>query len=369
MCPIEGLSETRRITRLGKIHLGIKRISEKTGKEYPSATDYFVCPPEITEVYGEKPVKLDIMFPLEDEEVIAHQYLKCYSSFRGLTCKGTGKTCRRLIDTKTGDFANRESKPENLVWKERLPCKPDECPKYKAGDCREIMNLQFMLPKVPGIGIWQLDTSSINSIIQVNSALALIKGLTKKMGGTLAFTPLELVIVEKEAAPDGVKKKIQTLDIVYRGSYAKLKAATRSPLEIEMPPPDEEKPDLLFPENEETMSDKEADALFDKKQPPQVIVKPADKPPVPKPAEKPAPVVETAAQPIDNGMYGFVERAYLDESLRNPKLKKCWPATQMMTWLRNHSAGAATIQAGAAKLNETDAASFCKEIQDRMAMA
>ena len=76
MCPIEGLSETRRITRLGKIHLGIKRISEKTGKEYPSATDYFVCPPEITEVYGEKPVKLDIMFPLEDEEVIAHQYLK-----------------------------------------------------------------------------------------------------------------------------------------------------------------------------------------------------------------------------------------------------------------------------------------------------
>jgi hypothetical protein len=244
--PIEGLSETRRITRLGKIRLGIKKVSAKTGKEYPQACDYFVCPQEVIDVYGEKPVKLDIMFPLEDEEVIAHQYLKCYSSYRGLTCKGTGKACKRLVDTATGDFANRDSTPANLVWKENLPCGPGECPKYKTGDCREIMNLQFMLPKVPGIGIWQLDTSSINSIIQVNSAIALVKELAHKHKGTLAFTPLELVIVDKEVAPNGVKKIVKTLDIVFRGSYAQLKEATRNVPELTMPMPDEEKPDLLY---------------------------------------------------------------------------------------------------------------------------
>ena len=52
---IKGLSDKRRLPRLGKIRLGVKAISQKSGKEYPKETDYFVCPPEVQAVYGEKP--------------------------------------------------------------------------------------------------------------------------------------------------------------------------------------------------------------------------------------------------------------------------------------------------------------------------
>ena len=88
--PIKGLSEQRRIPRVGKIHLGVKKVSERTGKEYPSATEYFVVPPEVAAVHGEQPTELPIMIPVEDEEFWASQYYRAYSQTRGLTCKGDG---------------------------------------------------------------------------------------------------------------------------------------------------------------------------------------------------------------------------------------------------------------------------------------
>ena len=42
MPPIAGLTDKPRMPRQGKIRLGIKKMSA-SGKEYPSAVDYFVC--------------------------------------------------------------------------------------------------------------------------------------------------------------------------------------------------------------------------------------------------------------------------------------------------------------------------------------
>ena len=67
---IKGVSDIRRLPRLGKIRLGIKETSSKTGNEYPKSVDYFVCPLEVQAVYGEKPRMLDIVFPAEDIEDI-----------------------------------------------------------------------------------------------------------------------------------------------------------------------------------------------------------------------------------------------------------------------------------------------------------
>ena len=57
MSPIKGLTESRRLPRLGKIHLGIKKQSAKSGAWYPSATNYFVVPSEVAEVVGDIAVK------------------------------------------------------------------------------------------------------------------------------------------------------------------------------------------------------------------------------------------------------------------------------------------------------------------------
>ena len=51
--PIKGLTTDRQemLPRIGKIRLGIKK-KHSNGREYPAATDYFVCPPEVQAVYG-----------------------------------------------------------------------------------------------------------------------------------------------------------------------------------------------------------------------------------------------------------------------------------------------------------------------------
>ena len=71
MSPIFGLSERTRMPRLGKIHLGVK-VPNKTGQgEHPEAVDYFVLPPELHGIYGERPDSLEIVFPSDDTEIIA----------------------------------------------------------------------------------------------------------------------------------------------------------------------------------------------------------------------------------------------------------------------------------------------------------
>jgi len=208
MSPIQGLTEQKRLPRLGKIHLGVKKTNAK-GTEYPSPTDYFVCPPEIQKVYGEKPQKLDIIIPVEDEDMWASQYYRQYSRTRGLVCRGDGITCRRMVDTETGDTANRDSK--TITWKEELPCPGRDCPDYQRKACQEVMNLQFLLPRVPGLGIWQVDTGSINSIRNVNNCAAMVRAVCDR----ISWIPLTLTLEPTEVTnpDDGKKKIVQCLNL------------------------------------------------------------------------------------------------------------------------------------------------------------
>jgi hypothetical protein len=235
--PIKGLSENRRLPRLGKIHLGVKKKSAKSGAEYPSATEYFVVPPEVAGIYGDKPTELPILIPVEDDELWSNQYYRRYSRTRGLVCKGDGVTCRRMIDTATGDTAGRDTK--DVVWKEDLTCTGQECPGYKSKDCREIMNLQFLLPDVPGLGVWQVDTSSINSIRNINSAAALIRGVY----GRVSMIPLTLTLEPQEVnnPDDGKRKTVRVLQLRARCTLRELMIQASKPaVEMLLPAPAED---------------------------------------------------------------------------------------------------------------------------------
>ncbi len=213
MCPIKGLSEKRRLPRIGKLHLGV-RVKREDGVEYPRAVDYFVYPPdhpqlkELIVTYGEKPKELRIIIPVEDEEKFASQYYRLYSRTRGLVCKGDGETAVRMIDTATGALANRESKEVEL---KEVPCQGKDCVDYGSRGCGEVMNLQFLLPEVSGFGVWQIDTGSINSIMNVNSALELVR----QVYGRVSMVPLILALEPKEVVnpDDGKKKTVRVLNI------------------------------------------------------------------------------------------------------------------------------------------------------------
>jgi len=68
--PIKGHSDIRRIPRVGKIHLGMKQTSERSGNTYPVACDHFVVKPDEStseaaadafySIYGETPKEIAI---------------------------------------------------------------------------------------------------------------------------------------------------------------------------------------------------------------------------------------------------------------------------------------------------------------------
>ena len=216
--PIIGLSETRRIPRIGKLHLGHRHPE----KGYPVRDDHFVfndkisaeIKAEIFKLYGDKPTELDIIIPTEDDEYWCSQYYRQYSASQGLICKGDGKTCTAKIDTDTGTYPNQ--KTTKFIVHSGMTCTGKDCDYYKSNKCHEVMNLQFLMPKVPGLGIWQVDTGSINSIININSCAQLIRNLFKRV----SMIPLKLTLEPKEVnnPESGKKQTVYVLNLRYSGT-------------------------------------------------------------------------------------------------------------------------------------------------------
>lgn len=188
---IKGLSEQRRLPRLGKIRLGIKKVSQKTGNEFPAETSYFVIPAEVAKVYGETPTELDVMIPVEDTAISIPQAYEMYGTGKGLKCIGDGEIAYRN-DEKTQDMTEIE-----------CPCE------HLGVDCKQRAHLRVILPKVNVGGVYQIDTSSYNSIIDLNSSMDYIRALI----GRVALVPLKLKRKPTETHHDGKKQTHYTLKL------------------------------------------------------------------------------------------------------------------------------------------------------------
>ena len=237
--PIKGLSETLRLPRIGKIHLGIKKMSQSTDTERPEKTDYFVFPAEYLETVKricgtDKPKSLEVLIPVEDANIWASQFYRSYSMTRGLVCRGDGETAEQSVDAKTGELAWKGIIP--IVERREVPCPGRACEHYKAKRCHERMCLQFMLPRIPGLGVWQVDTGSINSILNINSDTAMVRSVV----GRIAMVPLTLTLEAQEVTnPENQKKgTAYCLHLRVTGSLGELLAAAKRPFGlIEMPKP------------------------------------------------------------------------------------------------------------------------------------
>lgn len=222
--PIKDLSETVRLPRLGKIHLGIK----DPVKGYPMKTDYFVLPKDhsdykaLVEAFGDKPKELRILIPVEDSEQWASQYYKAYTQTHGLVCKGDGVMAMRMMDVATNKMPSKTTETVTMV---EFDCAGRDCPDYQARKCKQVMNLRFILPEVPGLGIWQIDTSSTNSILNINSAAALIR----RSFGRISLVPLKLTMepLGVNNPEDGKKQTVYVLNLRTSVTLAQLADAAR----------------------------------------------------------------------------------------------------------------------------------------------
>lgn len=224
---IKGLSDRRRLPRLGIIRLGLK-VKNSQGKEYPKETEHFVVPPEVAAVYGDTPTELDVMFPLNEIDAVFPQAYKFYGSSKGLKCQGNGETAY-CVD-------------ENKEMVERT-C---PCEMFDKGKCKQTGVLMVMLPRVNVGGVYQIRTSSVNSIIDINSGLDYVAALL----GRFAMVPLRLRRVKTETHHDEKTQNHYTMQVIFDADINTinlLRSDTQRVLEhprYALPAPVEENPEL-----------------------------------------------------------------------------------------------------------------------------
>jgi hypothetical protein len=188
---VKNLSDRRRLPLLGKIRLGIKKKSTKTGNEYPAETDYFVCPEEVKAVFGDEPKSLKIMIPINDIDSVFPTSYTYYGSGKGVKCKGDGELAWFVNDS--GDMEERS-----------CPCEKLD---QEKGGCKQVGRLLFMIPSVSVGGVYQISTSSYNSIIDIQSGLAFVEA----MAGRFSMVDLELRREPTETHYDGKKQTHYTI--------------------------------------------------------------------------------------------------------------------------------------------------------------
>jgi hypothetical protein len=190
---IKELSDRRRMPRLGKLRLGVKVLSPKSGREYPKETEYFVVPTEVAKVYGDRPSELDVMLPINDIEAVFPQAYKWYGESKGLKCIGNGETAMRLNE-KTQTMEERD-----------CPCELLE-----TNGCARRAHLLVTLPAINMGGVYQIDIGSYHSIIDINSGLDFVQALV----GRFAMVPLKLKRVPKETNANGQRQLHYTLQVI-----------------------------------------------------------------------------------------------------------------------------------------------------------
>jgi len=272
--PIKTLSDIRRLPRLGKISLGILKKRENPDgsiTQYPEETDYFVLPPceknpddpcgecppcDLRRVYGENPKELRIIIPVENEEKFFSQYYRRYG-FSGKRCIGDGEKARCIItrclnckeiwkdrDEKCPKCGNK--KCESNIQDISCPCEQLE---KKA--CRALAFFQVAIPNVKGSGVWQITTSSRNSIIDINSGIEYIRAIC----GRIRMIPLVLKRekTETQRMENGKIKKGTHYTLKLQFNEASLQQLQEigqiAPERVLLPPPDECRDELFYPKN------------------------------------------------------------------------------------------------------------------------
>jgi hypothetical protein len=296
MCPIKDEKTIVRLPRVGKLHLGIKEPSKKNpGKEYPKQVDYFVFPEEwletVKSTYGtDKPTKLPILIPVDDEEIWAPRYYKRYNSAGDLLCKGDGEMATCMIDLETGAIPEGGTEGKKIEYKE-ITCDGMDCLAY-GEKCVKVMSLQFILPDLPGgFGVWQLDSKSINGWRNIQATAQMIR----MAYGTVAMVPGLILTIEHQDIKDPNRKKrnmpilnLRT-EITFKGMLldAQRRLSSGNPV-YALPAANEDAPELLLPENQIPEDERE--------EAPQVG-KPVTAPPVSKSAQ--AEAEKTSEQMFD----------------------------------------------------------------------
>lgn len=209
--PIKGFTDRARLSRGGHLRLGTKKENAQ-GKTYPTKSDFFIADFNdathselFHKLYGDQPREVEICFHSNDPEVIFPQWYVCYGSSSGLKCKGDGEVAMRL------------NAPGDLQEVECLT--PEHCEFAKQNGsggksgCKQQGMLQFFIKGLPTMKVFQINTTSWNSMMNVNSAIKMLQWIRRGQSIAGVWVRLKLVPKETTSKDKGGKVTIYVLEI------------------------------------------------------------------------------------------------------------------------------------------------------------
>jgi len=200
-------AKARQYPRIGKVRIGIKGKSA-SGKEIPKSVDYFVPTGDyahiFTEAFGEKPTEITIVFPPAPDGDISQIINHFYRSYKGskLFCMGDGETAKR-------------SDGKGKMEVRKCPC---ELLNNEKKSCSERLNISFIIPQIPILGVWEFSTGSVHSRISVFSGI----DLTKAFAGNIVGIPFKLKVEFRTGAIHGSQNKFPVITITPLASTEQL---------------------------------------------------------------------------------------------------------------------------------------------------
>jgi len=231
---IKGLTDTIRIPRAGRIRLGEKDVSQKTGREYPRALDHFnfVDAPLAGEYYGDNCRELDIMFPVNDPSAILDlAYIRWGTG--GWKCRGDGEVA-----------VHREVDHE-------IECLGEDCQAFIEGDCKRQGRVEFILYKVPGgLSVYDISTTGKRSIQNLVAGLEMVQGLFGRIHGIplkLFLDPYQVSYVDDNGKQHKSNHYCLRLDTAQ--SLTEVTPLALGGAKLELPSAPEELPDDLWPKS------------------------------------------------------------------------------------------------------------------------
>jgi len=182
-----------RLKRAGIIRLGVKKKSQRTGREYPAETAHFVLKdaPELIKIYGPEPKRLNIWLPFNeiDRNLVAwHQNWVA----GGLVCRGDGQGIEYAINPKDGQIIVKKGKAKLTGTVDGIKLvtgHPVKCPGLAHGlyprceDCRPSALLVVLIRELPRLAYYQIATSSIHNIVNLTGQMRWVKENIGKLQG------------------------------------------------------------------------------------------------------------------------------------------------------------------------------------------
>lgn len=163
--------------------------AEESGITSQEAVDAFKA------VYGDEPRELECWLPAPTPDDIMEGAWRQYGKSK-LKIRCDGETCAKRRET--GGWA------EEPCQCQRLGLAEDD-----KRHCDLGYTIQLILPRVSGIGVWQLDTGSTISSRRMADWLTLMMNLT---GGNLTRLAFRLRIVPIKVSPEGTATTVYVLD-------------------------------------------------------------------------------------------------------------------------------------------------------------